>query len=89
MRMGQCSVACVAKQGAKIHFHKKDCRNFKTSALTEHVARQDHREVLCVPAQQKNAKTIEERLMTAKEKGATKRLEVVKWIVNKDLPLSK
>ena len=26
--------------------------------------------------------------MTAKEKGATKRLEVVKWIVNEDLPLS-
>ena len=27
--------------------------------------------------------------MTAKEKGATKRLEVVKWMVNEDLPLSK
>ena len=27
--------------------------------------------------------------MIAKEKGATKRLEVVKWIVNEDLPLSK
>ena len=30
----------------------------------------------------------EEKLMTAKEKGATKRLEVVKRIVNEDLPLS-
>ena len=53
MRMGQCSVACVAKQGAKIRFHEKAAEILKTSALTEHVAGQDHREALCVPAQQK------------------------------------
>ena len=79
--------------GCKNPFSQKGCRNFKTSALTVHVAGQDHREALCVPAQQKNTKKntqkMEEMLMTAKEKGAIKRLEVVKWIVNEDLPLSK
>ena len=42
--------------GCKNPFSQKGCINFKTSALTEHVAGQDHREALCVPAQQKNAK---------------------------------
>ena len=64
----------------------------KTSALTEHVAEQDHREALCVPAQQKiffkNGRKADD-YKTTKKKGATKRLEVVKWIVNEDLPLSK
>ena len=39
--------------GCKNPFSQKGCRNFKTSTLTEHVAEQDHREALCVPAQQK------------------------------------
>ena len=33
MRMGQCSVACVAKQGAKIHFHKKAAEILKPLPL--------------------------------------------------------
>ena len=33
MRMGQCSVACVAKQGAKICFHKKAAEILKPVPL--------------------------------------------------------
>ena len=42
--------------GCKNPFSQKSCRNFKTSALIDHVAGQDHREALCLPAQQKKKK---------------------------------
>ena len=89
MRMGRCSVACVAKQGAKIHFHKKAAEILKPLPLLN--MWQDNiieKPFVFLHSKKMQKKKKEEKLMTAKEKGATKTLEVVKWIVNEDLPLS-
>ena len=81
------------KQGAKIRFHKKAAEILKPLPLLN-MWQDKIIEKLFVflhskkKMQKKKKKKKEEKLMTAKEKGATKRLEVVKWIVNEDLPLS-
>ena len=74
----------VTNQGAKIRFHKKAAEILKPLPLLNMC--QD--KIIEKPFVFLHSKKIEEKLMTAKEKGAIKRLEVVKWIVNKDLPLS-
>ena len=88
MMMGQCSVVCVAKQDAKIRFHKKAAEILKPLPLLNMWQDKIIQKPVVFLHSKKMQKKKEEKLMTAKEKGATKRLEVVKWIVNEDLPLS-
>ena len=54
-------------------------KNFKASALNEHLSGKDHKSALVVPREQENKK-VEKKLLTEKEKGVVLRLKVILWL---------
>ena len=55
-------------------------KNFKASALNEHLSGKDHKSAVVVPREQENKKKVEKKLLTEKEKGVVLRLKVILWL---------